>query len=71
MTKKKSDNEFMNNLIKAIGLFILRKLNNWNEKHDKKKKFNKQVKSNIKKNQQYAKIKNTKRYSLTKEGDIY
>lgn len=75
MTKKKSNqevfNKFMSNLVKQIGLLIQKKINMWKEKYDKKKKFDKEIKSTIKKNQMYAKGKKTKRYSLTRKGDIY
>jgi len=56
---------FMSNLIKKFGIFLLEKINKWKEKQKEKQIFNKQVKYNIKKNREYAKIKNIKRHSLT------
>jgi hypothetical protein len=63
---------FMSNLIKKIGILILKKINKWEEKQKEKRIFNKQVKYNIKKNREYAKIKNVKRHPLTdNKGDLY
>ena len=63
--------QFMSTLIKRIGVLILNKINIWKEKRTIKKKFDKQVKYNIKKNQEYAKVKNIQRYSLNKKEDMY
>ena len=76
MTKQKQKQtpfeQFMSNLIKRIGLLILKKINVWKEKRTIQKKFDKQVKYNIKKNQEYAKVKNIQKHSLdNKSGDIY
>ena len=56
---------FMSNLIKKFGIFLLEKINKWKAKQKEKQIFNNQVKYNIKKNREYAKIKNIKRHSLT------